>query len=330
MLFIGLFMVISAFPVSAENDVKIEVLIAEDWGNKVGEFGIEKAGKTEDGYALDFFIAKDSIYILDAINNRVQVFDLKGKFKKIIKLQMKWQDFGLPREMTLFQNNLFFLVGKPPHYSANGIREIYKFTYNGEFIKRFGKEYIPKKREEYFYHLLSNENSAYIICGLGGIKVLAFDGDGNLKDTLREASGKEVVELMGIDVEGNPIISKIILGKKLSQTFLLDTKSKAVKEEIKDIYSWRDKDGNYYFIKTNNLRKKNDLITKIDIYNPTTKLHKNIQMSGDIKTIKNNKEKLFRYQINFTEVAKVDADGNIYHLIALEDGVLLRKITWKN
>lgn len=43
---------------------------------------------------------------------------------------------------------------------------------------------------------------------------------------------------------------------------------------------------------------------------------------GDIKS--GTKE--IRYQGNFTESSFVDVDGNIYHLIALDDGAVLRRI----
>lgn len=329
-LVIIVLLVMNTTSLFAQDDLKVEVLIAGDWGKKAGDFGFEKEGKTEDGYALDFFLANDNIYILDSMNNRIQIFDLKGNLKEAIKLQVDWRNFGLPIDFALFQNHFYMLIGKPPYYSSNGIRGIHKFSYDGKFIKEFGKEYIPKGQEEYFNSILSNKNSQYLICSVGGIKVLAFDANDNLQRTLMKAKKKEVVELMGIDSDGDPLITRSAIGENKGITLLLDIRKDRIKNEVQDFFSLVDKQNDFYFIKTNKIRRKKGLITKIDIYNPETRLSKTFQISDDVKVIKNNKEKVYRYSGNFKEVAKVDAEGNIYHLIALEDGILLRKITWKS
>lgn len=312
-----------------DKSLKVEVLIAGDWGTKEGQFGIERTGKVELGYALDFFVTADSIYILDSINNRIQVFDLQGNLKEIINLQIQWQNFGLPIWFTLAKNQFYMLVGKPPHYSENGIREINTFSYDGKFIKKFGKEYIPRKGEEYYYKILSVPEGEYILCGLGGIKVLAFDTKGFLKKTVLQAKDKELIELMGIDSDGNPII-EISQGKKQRRTILLNMKKKnLIEKKIDDLFLGLDKKNNFYFIKSIIPRNSSKIVTELEVYNDEKKLSKKYKITGDIKVKRNNQLKVFRAEGNFTEISKVDAEGNIYQLLALNDGVILRKIAWK-
>ncbi|MBN1474287.1 MAG: hypothetical protein JW914_06705, partial [Syntrophaceae bacterium] len=74
-----------------DDKVKTKILIAADWGSEEGEFGIYDGDKIPDKYGVvDFIIAKDEIYILDGLNGRIQIFDLKGNFKRVIKYANKW------------------------------------------------------------------------------------------------------------------------------------------------------------------------------------------------------------------------------------------------
>jgi hypothetical protein len=320
-----------------ENNVKTEILIATNWGDKEGEFGVEKGGKTEKGYVLDFIINEKNIYILDAINDRIQIFDLNGKLKKIIDFEKKWEEFGVVWMFTLFQDNFYMLVGKPPYYGAVGIREIHKISHDGKFIKSFGKEYIPRKQEDYYCYILSDSNSDYLIGSIGDQKILLFDAKEkmqyNILDLIEEKTF--TYSLRGIDSYGNPIITKTNLDKNFLSTIVFDLKTKKIKNRAIGLFSAIDSKNNFYSIRSTRLKIKNvklhnaNIVTMITKYDPQKKSINKFEVSGDVKVIKNGKEKLFRFKGNYSEISKVDPEGNIYHLIALEDGVLLRKITIK-
>ncbi len=314
-------------PVIAEHKVNVQVVLAGDWGSKEGEFGIDRSGKTELGYALDFLISKDNIYILDSINNRIQMFDLNGKYKGIIKLNFKWQDLGLPWDFTLCNHMFYTLIGKPPYYSPAGIKEVSKITDGGILVKSFGSKYIPKDKEEYFNNILSESRSGYIYCGLGGIKVLIFDADGNLKDTLINAKKGEIINLVGISSDGKPLVTVSLKGGKNRRTVVIDSNNKQIEKEIKGKFSLLDNSGNFYEVQTKSAskRKKVPMLTTIEVaYAPGNKTEK-YELKGDIEF----RNRIYKYTGNFLERARIDSEGNIYHLIALENGLILRKISLK-
>lgn len=331
-MLISILMVVFYTPaVSGENRLNVNVLVAGDWGIKEGEFGIEKEGKTELGYALDFIVVKDRIYILDSINNRIQIFDLNGKFVTLIKLKTNWQNFGLPWGFTLFQDHFYMLIGKAPYYSPTGIKEIHQFSYDGKFIKSFGKELIPKNKEEYFDNIISDAQKGYVLGGLGSAKVVAFNAEGNLKDTLLNAKKGELIELAGVTADGNPIVTASKSGGKIRQTLLINVKNKKIEKEIKGRFSLVDVKGNFINVHTasGSKRKKTAMTTSVDVFNSIENKSEKSELKGDIKVSKNGKDKIYRYNSNFSERSRIDSEGNIYHLIALEDGVVLRKIILK-
>ncbi|OGW36894.1 MAG: hypothetical protein A2Y97_03700 [Nitrospirae bacterium RBG_13_39_12] len=330
-----LFVVFLSFyitPLRAEDKLKVEVLIAGDWGTQGGQFGIEKTGKTELGYALDFFVTADNIYILDSINNRIQVFDVQGKLKEIIKLNIKWQEFGLPWNFTMFQNYFYMLIGKPPYYSPVGLREVFIFSKDGQLIRTFGKEQLARDKEEYYYRVLQDGNSGDIVCGINGNKIIAFDSDGTYRDKLMITKGYpiETIKLQSITPMGYLLVNRNKPKKKEKRTVIFDTRKKMVKNEIDGNYFACDKDDNYYRIKSHKDRRGAALLTKIDIYNAKGNQLKTFSLAGDIKVSKNNNEKVFHTVGIFYELSQVGPEGNIYYLMALKDGVILRKIVWKD
>ena len=331
LFFIAIFMSY-AIPLFAEDNIHAELLIAGEWGNKEGEFGIEKNGKTELGFALDFFLVENNIYILDSINDRVQIFDIQGNLKEIIKLSIKWQEFGLPWNFALLQNNFYMLIGKPPYYNPNGVQEIFKVSHDGKLIKSFGKEQLSRDKEEYYYRVLSDKAIGYIVCGINGNNIIAFDGDGSFTHKLMTAKGypKEIIKLQGITPEGDLIVNRNKLNSKEKRTVIFDVKKKMIKKEISGYFSASDREGNYYRIRSMHIKRgSNAFSTRIDIYSTKSNQLKTFSLPGDIRVAKHNKEKVFHSSGRLYEVSQVDPEGNIYHLMAVEEGVILRKIVWK-
>jgi hypothetical protein len=324
-----------------ENKAKTDLLIAGDWGDKAGEFGIYEGDKIPEKYGvLDLIITKEEIYILDALNSRIQVFDLDGKFKKIIKFAKKWEGFGLAWGFTLYKNNFYMLIGiAPSYYSTRGFQEIHQFSYDGKFIKKFGKAYLqghkkhPDTEFSYYYNILSDANKGYLVCR-SSYEMLAFDAQGNMKYNILDIIGKKsfAYSLRGIDSYGNLVINKFRRHTDDENTIIYDVNTRTIKSEVSGRFDHVDNKGNFYLIRTYRPKRDNpDLVTEITKYDSKTKTTSKLEISGDVKIIKSGKEKLFHYRSNYsvTEISKVDPEGNIYHLIALEDGVLLRKITLK-
>jgi len=312
----------------ADENIKVDNLITADWGQQKGEFGLDKSGKTEIGYALDMLYINDNLYILDSVNNRIQIYDLNGKIINVIKLSIKWQDTGLPYEMAYGDEHFYFLIGKAPYYGLNGIREISKYSKDGIFVKSFGNKQIPSNKEDYFERTFYDQQNKVLISGLGGSKVLVFDSEGKYVKEAFKATKDEVIDLVGISPNGYPIIVASKSLGKIRKTILLDMKENKIIKEVTGRYSLADKNMNLYDVHTIRGSKRRNIvmttnIVKYDAYNGSSSSY---QLKGDIKLTRNGKEKLFRYQGNSTEKSVIAPNGDIYHLIALDDGVVVRKI----
>jgi hypothetical protein len=279
------------------------ILLTGNWGNKDGEFGREELGKTELGYALDFTVYNRQIYIYDTMNNRIQVFDFDGKFTNKIQLDFNWLEQGVAWQFAMLNNHFFALIGKPPFYSFMNAN-IYIISSNGKILKEFGSKQINRNKEEYFSKIIPSEKAGKIYSSVGGSsKIAVYDFNG--------------------------IFIKYLTDVKKSPEIVLDADGQ-VEKNAPAYYSWVDKSGNFYRIKSYNAHENNYAITtKIQIYNPIKDKTINYQIAGDIKSVKDCKTKEIKYRGNFTEAAFVDFDGNIYHFIALDDGVVLRRIAWK-
>lgn len=121
---------------------------------------------------------------------------------------------------------------------------------------------------------------------------------------------------------------KYLMDVKNVPEIVLDADGQVVKNAPAH-YSWVDKSGNFYRIKSNSSRENNYAITtEIKIYNPDKDKTINYQITDDIGLGKNEKIKEIKYRGNFTEASFVDGGGNIYHFIVLDDGVVLRRLEW--
>lgn len=328
LLIAWLFSSLSAY---GDDGFNASVLISGNWGTKEGEFGIEKEGKTELGYALDFVVSKEGIYILDSMNNRVQLFDMTGKFVKQIKLNTLWQQTGLPWDFSILNGNLYILIGKPPYYSPIGIKEINKYSHEGTRLKSFGSNKVPKNKEEYFDSIFSDIHHGLIYCGLGSIKALAFNSEGDFDKELLVANKNQLIDLVGISQDGKPLMTISNPGGINKRTVVINPISKAIEKEVKGYFSLLNSNGRFINIHTMRGKKRKNTImtTSIEVLDSITNNTSKFELKGDIKVVTNGNDKIYRYSGNFIERSKMDADGNIYHMIALNDGVVLRKITLK-
>lgn len=320
-------MLLSIGPAKAEHDFGADIIITGKWGVNEGEFGYEKKGKTEDGYSLDVVVTKNEIYILDAMNNRIQIFDKSGNLKSVIKLKIKWEDFGVPFGFALHKKHFYILTGKPPYYGRIGIRELQKFTYDGVFVKAFGQEYIPKETEDFYEKIFANEK--YIYCEING-SILAFDADGSLKSTVFTSRSGENLELLGIGPNDNLLAVASGPDGENRRTLLINPNNKTIIKETPDRFSMLDRKGTFLNIRTlgGSQKKKTITTTYVDFFDTVTGRKGRLELKGDIKIIKNSMIKLYRYAGPFFETSSIDHEGNIYHLIALEDGVVVRRVSF--
>ena len=291
-----------------EETPKTEILIAADWGDKEGEFGIYDGDKIPEKYGVvDFIVTEDEIYILDGLNGRIQVFDLKGDFKKVIKYANKWEDFGLAWGFTLYKNNFYMLVGRSPHfYSTGGYKEIHKFSYDGKLISTFGEKYsdlMVKKHldrmESYYGSIFSHMNRGYLAASANW-DILLFNDQGDMKYNVLDIIGEKscVYSLRDIDDNGNLVIIKFrqdtgdkgyihTVGRN---TIIYNAETKTIKMEVPGRFDHVDNKGNLYFIRTYSPKRNNpDLVTEITKYESRTKTKKIFEVSGDVKVIKNGK-----------------------------------------
>jgi hypothetical protein len=98
-----------------------------------------------------------------------------------------------------------------------------------------------------------------------------------------------------------------------------------------DHFSRRDKDGTLYRIRSISDRKNNFAITTtIQIDNKDNNIKLQHQANTDIQYVKKGEPIKINYHGNFIESFAVSTDGDIYHLIALDDGIVLRRISWQS
>lgn len=291
----------TVFAIGAEANFSDHVLIASNWGNKNGEFGRESIGKTELGFSLEFTIYKNLIYIQDTMNNRIQVFDLNGKFVKKILLDFDWLKQGVAWDFAILRENFFVLLG----YSFMNA-DIYIISPNGKILKEFGNKQLNRNKEEYFSKIIANEKIGSIFCSIGGSsKIAVYDFDGNFLKYLADV--KSVPEIM-LNADGQ------------------------INKDAPHYCKWMDGKGNCYKIwSTSSGKADYVLTTKIQIFPPNSKTEDMIthEVPCVVKFVKEGKEHIIRGGGNFDERYFVTQSGTIYQLIALDDGVVLRRIEWK-
>lgn len=125
-----------------ELDYKKEVIVEAPWGDKPGELGMDSMSAPPVG-PRDFYVADNgNIYVLDQVNDRVQIFDSKGTFQRQIRYNKKEISDSLAGvlDVTVDNNGNVYLLGILDYPSRGGIIGV--FGDDGEYI---GKIKLPVK-----------------------------------------------------------------------------------------------------------------------------------------------------------------------------------------
>jgi len=327
-LFTAVLIIVST--VIANDKIISNVIFDGGWGKSIGQFGRDNSGKTMFEYELSLFVANNEIYILDSMNNRIQIFDKNGNYKRTITLSTIWEKNGLSFGFSIYNDNLYVLTGMPPYYSENGIIDIWKYSIEGNFIKSFGKNFISTKSED-FSHLFSNSKSGHLYVAASGKKVLAINEQDKLVGSIIKANKGEVVNFVGISPSGNPIVTVTRSSGAIAHTMVIDKESNKVIKTVNGRYSMTDDKGKFISIRTLSApkRERKPMLTRIEVFDSVTDKKEMLELAGDIRVSKNGKEKVYRLTEENYEESRMDADGTIYHMLVLNDGVVVRKITLK-
>lgn len=314
----------------ANDQLLSKVIFEGGWGKSIGQFGRDNSGKTMFEYELSLFVANNEIYILDSMNNRIQIFDNNGNYKRTITLSTIWEKNGLSFGFSIYNDYLYVLTGMPPYYSANGIIDIWKYSIEGKFIKSFGKNFISTESEDYS-DLFSVRKSGHLYVAASGKKVLAINEQDKLVGSIIKANKGEVVNFVGISPSGNPIVTVTRSSGAIAHTIVIDKVSNKVLNTVNGRYSMTDDKGKFISIRTlcASKREGRPMLTKIEVFDSVIDKKEVVELAGDIRVSRNGKEKVYRLTEGHYEESRMDADGVIYHMLALNDGVVVRKITLK-
>lgn len=314
----------------ANDKINSKVIINGGWGKSTDQFGRDYSGKTADEFELRLLVANDKIYILDSMNDRIQIFDNNGNYKNVIPLSTTWIKSGLYESFSLHNNSIYVLTGEPPYFSDIGIINIQKYSIEGKFIKSFGKNFISTKTEDYS-HLFSDSKSGHLYVAVGGKKVLAFNEQDKLVGPIIQAKKGEVVNFVGISPSGNPIVTVTRSAGQIVHTLVIDKENNKVIKTVNGRYSMTDDKGKFISIRTLSASKREQkpMLTRIEVFDSVTDKKEVVELAGDIRVSKNGKDKVYRLAEGYFEASRMDADGAIYHMLALNDGVVVRKITLK-
>jgi hypothetical protein len=314
--------------VIASDKINSKVIIDGGWGKSVNQFGRNYDGKTMNEYELSLLWANNEIYLLDSINDRIQVFSCEGNFKRNITLNTSWSKVGLYKDFSLYKDSFYMLLGKPPYYSDNGIVDIQKFSVDGKYISTFGNKFISVKTEEYG-RLFSDAKLGYLYVSVGGKKVLAINEKNKLIGQIVSAKKGEVVNLVGVSPSGNPIVTVSKSDGEIVHTIIIDKDNNKIINTVTGRYSMTDDKGKFIAIRTLSAskRKNKPMLTMIEVFDSVTNKKEVFELTGDIHINKNGREKVYKLAGGHFEMSRMDADGAIYHLLALNDGVIVRMIT---
>lgn len=314
----------------ANDNIDSKVIIDGGWGKSVSQFGRDNSGKTEDLFELNFLVSNDKIYILDSMNNRVQVFSNNGAYVKDIIFNTDWYKAGLYIYFSIYKDNIYVLSGKPPYYSDKGIFNIQKYAVDGKFITNFGDSFIQAKKEDYD-NLFSDANSGHLYVSVSGKKILAINDQEKLVGPVISANKEEVINFVGISPSGNPLVTVTRSSGTIAHTMIIDKNSNKVIKTVSGRYSMTDDNGKFYSVRTISAskRKKKPMLTMVEVFDSVANRKESFELTGDIHVNKNGKEKVYKLAGNYFESSRMGADGAIYHLLALNDGVVVRKISIK-
>lgn len=329
--FILTIMVFASTAVANDNiNIDNEIIIDGGWGKLISQFGRDNSGKTEDQFELNLFVSNDKIYILDSMNDRVQVFSNNGVYIKEILFNTKWDKAGLYMYFSIYKDNIYVLSGKPPYYSDKGIVNIQKYSIDGKFVTKLGDNFIYATKEDYD-NLFSDANSGHLYVSVSGKKILAINDKEKLIGPVISTNKEETLNFVGISPSGNPIVTVTRSSGMIAHTMIIDKDNNKVIKTVSGRYSMTDDKGKFFSVRTISAskRKKKPMLTMIDVFDSVANRKESFELTGDIHVNKNGKEKVYKLAGNFFESSRMGADGVIYHMLALNDGVVVRKISIK-
>jgi len=264
------------------------------------------------------------------MNNRIQVFSNEGTYIKNILLNTTWNNAGLYTYFSIYKDNIYVLSGKPPYYSDNGIIDIQKYSINGKYISTFGSNFLSAKSENYD-HLFSNATSGHLYVAVSGKKILAINEQEELVGPVISANKGEVINFVGISPSGNPIVTVTRSSGAIAHTMIIDKDSNEVIKTVSGRYSMTDDKGKFYSVRTMSAskRKKKPMLTMVEVFDSVANKKESFELTGDVRVTKNSKEKVYKLTGGHFEASRMGTDGAIYHMLALNDGVVVRKITIK-
>lgn len=303
--------------------IESKTILVTEWGSKEGQFGWDNSGKMPYAQAVQISVANDMIYLLDGVNDRIQIFSQNGKLERVVKLSTHWEKGGLPFRFTVLNDEFYFFKGL---YLDETGKEIHKYSSNGVYINSFGK--LRKSYADEGYHsLYTNHKHKYILTNMWPDKIIAYNSDGKDYKTLFKSGAGEEVYIEGMTYEENPIL--IIFNNKLK-------KSSAIIYNINDNttvniptkFDLLGSNNILYRIKTED-SKNGKYITTFNCYEISKKSQYKIEIEAKSEFKLKNNERLFdsRCSGKCNEEYAIDSAGNIYHLITMNQGLVLKKYT---
>ena len=304
-----------------------DVILFGEWGAKPGEFGFVIDKDFQFNHSVKFSINNNELYVLDGINNRIQVFTLQGQLKGIVKLSTDWRMDGLAYEFAVLHGMFFIIHGNNP--DAGG-KIIYKYSADGKLLDKFGQLKLQNWDEGYI-SLFAHNQSNSLLTNLWPNKIIAYDTSGKTYTPLYQGGKNEVLYISGLTYNNNPIISITNKRTQQEQVVVIDYKSNTIKTRLKleSNFNTQGLNGELYAVKTRSHRRNTPKMPVIDIYNPIVKVINSIEVGNSIRYTKDNTERLLELTCRGTcsESTTIDLNGDIYHLIALSKGVVILKYT---
>jgi len=124
-----------------------KVIIEAKWGDGPGEFGFKPDSEIPpDGIGpCGLTVDNGYLYILDAINRRIEVYSTQGTYKNFIELKknLNIDFFCLSTALGRDEKGYFYLLG-----SHSGGSKILKFDSTGNFVKELCKSPIDEKANQ--------------------------------------------------------------------------------------------------------------------------------------------------------------------------------------
>lgn len=322
-LIVSLILVITHDLAFGAPKIESTTILTSEWGNKAGQFGRDDSGQMPEAQAVQIYVANDKIYLLDGVNDRIQIYSLNGKFEKIVKLNTHWEKGGLPFRFTVLNDEFYFFKGL---YLDETGKEIHKYSTNGLYVNSFGK--LKKSYADEGYHsLYTNTKNKYVLTNMWPNQIIAYNSEGKDYKTLFKSKADEQIYIKGMTFEENPII--YIFNKRLKKSSaIIYNIDDSTTVNIPTKFDLLGINNILYRIKTED-GKTGRYITTFNCHdiNKNTQYKIEIEAKSEFKIKKG--EKLFESSCSgkCNEEYAIDSEGTIYHLITMKQGLVLKKYT---